>query len=243
MLVSDLLNSCYICLIQEHWLLNEQLHNLSIDSDFYLVVSVAWTVQSYCTGALFGGCAILFRKSLAGSISMLKTDSNRFCAVLLTDSHGSKLLLVNVYLPMDYGTPDAHLEYLFSLGELNWSEGFINSQSFDHLVITGDFNVDFSRGRLHLQAFMVDNDLLATDLAYQSAVQYTYVRDHSSVTSWLDHVLCYESFVSRISDIMRLDYGFDLSNHRPIGFALDFRCTVDVSTFTKPPKCQWFKVA
>ena len=38
----------------------------------------------------FGSCAILFRKPLAGSVSMLRTDSNCFCAVMLTDSHGSR---------------------------------------------------------------------------------------------------------------------------------------------------------
>ncbi len=50
---------------------------------------------------------------------------------MLTDSRGSKLLLVNVYLPTDYGTPDAHSDYLLSVSEL---EGFIDSQSFDHLI-------------------------------------------------------------------------------------------------------------
>ena len=47
---------------------------------------------------------------------MLRTDSNRFCAVMLTDSHGSRILLINVYLPTDYGTSDSHSDYLHSLG-------------------------------------------------------------------------------------------------------------------------------
>ncbi len=33
---------------------------------------------------------------------------------------------------------------------------------------------------------------------------------------------------------MRLDYGSDLLDHRPVGFALDFCCTLDVSTASLP---------
>ena len=50
LLVSDLLKLCDVCLIQEHWLLNEQLHDLNINNEFFCVVSVAWTFQFYCTG-------------------------------------------------------------------------------------------------------------------------------------------------------------------------------------------------
>ncbi len=58
LLVSDLLKSCDICLVQRHWLLKEQLHNLSIDSDF-LSCSVSGMDSSVLLhGHLFGGCAI-----------------------------------------------------------------------------------------------------------------------------------------------------------------------------------------
>ena len=171
MLVSDLLNICDICLIQEHWLFNEQLHNLNIDNEFLLCGVSGMDSSVLLHGRPFGGCA----KSLAGSVNMIRTDSNRFCAVKLTDSHGSRVLLINVYLSTDYGTSGSHSDYLHSLGEL---EGFIDTQSFNHLVIAGDFNADFRRQELHVQAlksFMDDNNLLAADLAYQQSVQYTYI--------------------------------------------------------------------
>ena len=50
--------------------------------NFFCVVSVAWTVQYLLHRFPFGGCANLFRKSLAGSVSMIRTDSNCFCAVV-----------------------------------------------------------------------------------------------------------------------------------------------------------------
>ena len=36
LLVSDLLKLCDVCLTQEHWLLNVQLHDLNIDNEFLL---------------------------------------------------------------------------------------------------------------------------------------------------------------------------------------------------------------
>ena len=54
----------------------------------------------------------------------------------------STFLLICVYLPTDF-QPSSFTDYLNALGEL---EGFIDSQSFDHILISGDFNVDFDRG-------------------------------------------------------------------------------------------------
>ena len=172
--VSNLLKMCDVFLIQEHSLLNEELHCLYIDNEFLLCGVSGMDSSVLLHRCLFGGCAILFRKSLVGSVSMVRTDSNHFCTLMLTNSHGSRILLINVYLLTDYGTSDLHSNYLHSLSEL----GFIDTQSFDHLVIAGDINADFSRQGLHVQvlkSFMGDNDLLAADLAYQQSVQYTYV--------------------------------------------------------------------
>ena len=49
---------------------------------------------------------------------------------------------VNVYLPTDYGTPDSNNVFLECLGDL---DGFISTQSFDNIIISGAFNVNFSR--------------------------------------------------------------------------------------------------
>ena len=47
--VHDLLKSCDICLIQEHWLLPEQSNLLDIDRDFQLVLAkyIALTCPSF----------------------------------------------------------------------------------------------------------------------------------------------------------------------------------------------------
>ena len=90
-------------------------------------------------GQPFGGCAILFRKSLIGSVIM------HFCALRLSDQSGQIILLVCVYLPTDYSSATSCEDFLLALEEL---EGFICSQ-FDSLMIIGDFNVDFNRGGMN----------------------------------------------------------------------------------------------
>ena len=62
---NNLLNQCDICMLQEHWLLEEQLHLININDDF-LSTGVRGMVSSdLITGRPYGGCAILFRKSLS----------------------------------------------------------------------------------------------------------------------------------------------------------------------------------
>ena len=82
-------------------------------------------------GHPYGGCGILYLKSLSPYISRLKSDAKCFCAVsLATDStHSGSYhtlgLIVNVYLPTDYGTHDSNNAFLESLAEL---DGFISAQ-------------------------------------------------------------------------------------------------------------------
>ena len=60
-------------------------------------------------GRPYGGRAILFRKSLIGSISMVSTNSKWFCAIRLSDQTGHILLIICVYLPTDYMVLHPHM--------------------------------------------------------------------------------------------------------------------------------------
>ena len=86
---------------------------------------------------LFRG-AILYCKSLSKFITTLKSISKRFCAISLTCSSMS-ILLICVYLSTNYGTSQSHDLYLEVLGKL---KGFIDAQFFDKVIVACDFNVD-----------------------------------------------------------------------------------------------------
>lgn len=84
--VSNFLIDCDICMIQEHWLFKEQFHCLNISDQFSSIAISGMVSSEFIVGRPFGGCAILYRKSLSESISTINSFSSRFCAILLTDS-------------------------------------------------------------------------------------------------------------------------------------------------------------
>jgi len=92
--VSDLLESHDISLIQEHWLFHDHLQELNFNPDFLSVGVSGMDSFALHHCRPFGGCAILFRKSLIGSVIMLSTNAKRFCALHLSDQSGQIIPLV-----------------------------------------------------------------------------------------------------------------------------------------------------
>ena len=109
--------------------------DLSIDFSFVGVSGM--DDSSLLTGRPFGGCSILYRKTLLPCVTPLSTHSKRFCAIRMSDPSGSSTLLICVYLPSKSIT-SCYNEYINTLGEI---EGFVGSQEYDHIVVAGDFNV------------------------------------------------------------------------------------------------------
>ena len=65
--VLDLL---HICLIQEHWFFEEQLNLLNIHNDFLSIGVSGMESSNLLHGRPFGGCAILYRRSLIPVLSV-----------------------------------------------------------------------------------------------------------------------------------------------------------------------------
>ena len=148
-------------------------------------------------GRPYGGCSILYRKSF---ITPLNVCSDRFCAIKLCDSDGLSSLLISVYMPGLHSHSPA-IDYLNILSEIS---GFIDSCRCDVNIIVGDFNIDFDRRGLLcdlLTTFMSDMNLTACDLFFRQEIKYTYERDDTMARSWIDHVLCTQSFSSSLSDV------------------------------------------
>ena len=91
------------------------------------------------SGRPYGGCGILYRKSLSPLVRRIFTDSKHFCALSITlnssrDNSPFVILLLCVYLPPDFSSADSHPAFL---------------KRFDNIIIAGDFNLDFARHRLN----------------------------------------------------------------------------------------------
>ena len=117
--LKNFIDSIDLCFLQEHWLLDDYLNDVrEISSDFTSVgVSGVNSCDLLSHGRPYGGCSILYRKSLSTSISFVDSCSGHFCSVKLCDSSGLSYLLVCVYMPTSY-TPNAYNVYLNTLGEL-----------------------------------------------------------------------------------------------------------------------------
>ena len=137
MFLKNIVAAFDLCLIQEHWLLHDQLSLLNFDPDFCSCGVSGMNDSVLLKGRPFGGCGIIFRKKFLGHIKVLHSPSDRFCSILLK-SGNLDILLICVYLPTDYHTEASDFNFNSSLAELC---GFIDSQSFDYLLIGGDFNI------------------------------------------------------------------------------------------------------
>ena len=216
--LKNFIDSLDLCFIQEHWLLNDHLHRINALSSDFLSVSVSGMDSSVLVcGRPFGGCSILYRKSLASCIVPLVSCSNRFCAVKFCAD--VSMLLICVYMPSS-SCSSLFNEYLNTLGEL---DGFIHSHPCDVVIIVGDFNIDFDR-RNHVTSllcdFMSDHDVVSCDLCFRDDVMFTYEHDDGHSRSWIDHVLCSQSFSSIISNVRAIHSGSVLSDHSPLLFSI-----------------------
>ena len=88
-----LIDSFDLCFIQEHWLHRDHLYKINnVSSDFLSVSVSGMDCGVLLQGRPFGGCSILYRKSLASFIYPVMSCSNRFCGVKFVDSSGLSCL-------------------------------------------------------------------------------------------------------------------------------------------------------
>ena len=67
---------------------------------------------------------------------------------------------------------------------------------------------------------MSDHGLCSCDLLFRDDVQFTYEHDDGLSRSWIDHVICSQSFSNRISDVRAMHSGYVLSDHSPLLFSI-----------------------
>ena len=73
--LQNVVSSCDVCFIQEHWLHTDQFHKLNdFNSDFLPVAVSGMNSGSLLCGRPCGGCSGLYRKSLSSCISPLASS-------------------------------------------------------------------------------------------------------------------------------------------------------------------------
>ena len=89
-------SKCDILCLQETWLLDGNMHKLADVNLDYSFTGVSGVDFGACVlqGRPYGGVAILWKNSLGGSTSIIKTGSNRLSAIKLSMSASFTLLIV-----------------------------------------------------------------------------------------------------------------------------------------------------
>ena len=99
--IDKLLLECNICLIQEHWLLNNRLSDLNTDYNDYVTFAVSgMTEHSLFTCRPYGGCAVFIRKFIKCDSIFISCENKRICAVLC-DFKSYSVLIASGYMPCD----------------------------------------------------------------------------------------------------------------------------------------------
>lgn len=234
---------CSILFLQEHWLADAQLNFLGdiCPNLSYCGVS-GFDNSNVLSGRPYGGCAIIWQSSMFASVCPLQVDSRRVCAARVSfDS--VMVLLINVYMPFE--DSDDNLDEFISI--LSLIDDLISKNSDCHVILGGDFNVDFCRDLTHtglLNDFCDEVGLKPTIRHAASTIDYTYNFDMKRF-SILDHFIIsgtlFDNCIYSASVLHEVD---NLSDHDPIflGLNIDIKHT-ELRDRIFTPRISWVKAS
>ena len=215
-IISKLLCDCDILLLQETFLSDinsDVLDNINLDFSAAHTPAIRKIDQFY--GRSSGGLAILWRKSY--NMKIFPVCFNERCMGIRVEFGEISYLIINVYLNCDYGNHASLIEYKDNIAKL---ANFINTQSFDEVIIAGDFNCDPTKGRFFNELNMLISifDLNLSSVNNLPSDTFTFInRNQVCGTSWLDHVLTSNS---KIVENLTVLYGCTFEDHIPLKFCI-----------------------
>ena len=178
-------------LIQEHWQVPSRLdifqdeipgigaHATSAIDDSQLII-----------GRGYGGCAILWNANLNLVITPVDCKNDRICAVRAKSVDGTNdFALFNIYMPIDTRHDRDNINVYNSV--LNDIVSVCEAESFDHVIIGGDWNTDFSRANsLHTKSLndFIHRSGFVLSRSCDNASDYTYENVNGDRSN-IDHFL------------------------------------------------------
>jgi exonuclease III len=240
-MVKTLCQSYDIVLLQEHWLITNNLHKFNdIDSDFqhYSISSMDSIIASgILVGRPHGGVSVLYRKSLSNRIEILSHDDveGRYLSLKLKCNPGSDIIITCVYFPC-VTVPRDYL--IASSSILAHIDDTVQSYSNARHIVAGDFNFDCKDGNTGFDMFkdiVADNNLSCCDgLFEKSNIDYTYYHETLSQYSWIDHFFVSSNLRDCLFNFKIIDNGANMSDHLPIGCEVDAQYAAYIGHCSKP---------
>ena len=164
---------------------------------------------------------------LKESVKDVPVDSNRLQCAIVTLS-GVRILIVNSYFPTAPRTNFDEHELLVLFAEIKM---VIDENSFDHIVLGGDFNADFSRRTKFVtivSEFMDQLDVNGSWSTFQADFSHVTEKDEKTYTSLIDHFFWDNSFSDRVVDAGVLHVPENMSDHSPIYCKLNMEIAVSM---------------
>ena len=216
-IIQNLLSKCDVLCLQETLIGDYNYQNIdTLNNNFVSSYIPAYRKNDCLVGRASGGLVILWKPAKNVKFFPLNFD-RRIMGLKITSSDDSTILLLNVYMPCDYGNIDSALDYQTTLAKL---ENIFETESFDDVCIVGDFNADPNKGRFYreLLKFSFENSLQIFDVEKMPSESYTYVSQNAACSSsWLDHICTSNSNLIMDPKIM---YGQTFYDHIPVSFDL-----------------------
>ena len=244
-LISDLLSlNPDILLVQEHWLQKRDLTKLNhLHKNYIGKGQSAIPDDRVLIGRPYGGVAFLWKRNSESVVKFCKTDSDRICALLITNKNGDKLLLVNCYLPCDNRSKTS-VDPKFKEC-LNVIDHTILDIEHDMCILAGDLNVDFSRNNAHSHAL---KDLIEKHSLILTCDNDTHTfKTPDGFTSCIDHFfhLPSQNIIAKNFEVIDHKINLKPHGHLPIYLELDGYDNACMSNIIPPDKgkqIQWNKV-
>ena len=218
--INDLMTDCEILCLQEHWLLDEGLslmeHQLKT---VHVFGKSGMDAKRLLSGRPFGGCAVLVKKSLDCTVSLVNTNSRCLFSCIFQCPNGSSFLLHNVYMPTDTCHDESNND-LFNeiLSEIEYVN--VSHDDIDNVVIAGDLNTDLSRSAsLHcasLLDFCENQDLRMCQFLDIASVDFSYMNVCANATSLIDHFIVSDALSHSVVRYECLHHGQNMSDHCPV---------------------------
>jgi len=203
-----------VLLLQEHWLFNCQSHVFEDEIENISSYTLSGMEDKVIhSGRRYGGCAILWKRSLMCKIEPVVCDNRRLCMVIIEIS-GIKMLLCNVYMPCDSNNvnqenSNTYSDVLLDIATVSASLGI------DRILVGGDFNTDISRSASEhtkrLLSFIDEESLLLVDNF--KCIDYTYESKSNGCKSYLDHFLVTDNVYTMLIDYFVRHDADNMSDH------------------------------
>ena len=218
-IISDLVQKCDVLFLQET-LIDDNNHQLldQIDENFMYEYIPSVRKADCFVGRSSGGLAVLWRKGTNLKFSFANYGNRILGLKIFSNTNELPILILNVYMPCDYGNEDSFIDYKSCLADIF---NILNSENYKDVCIVGDFNADPSKGRFFmlLSEFMNENNLFLSDVNCLPSDSYTFVSSNQACScSWLDHVCVSNSNLVSNHDIF---YGSTVYDHIPLFFNLN----------------------